>query len=465
MSARLSAQTARFLAVVGEYDQRRGWEAWDCHDMAGWLSWKCAISPVTARQQVRVARALRDMPLLAERFAAGQLSYSQVRAISRAATTETVALLVDFAGYCTAAQLETITRAFRRSRRAAEETAESRQAGRYLRYHHDDDGNLVGSFRIPAEAGAVLVAAIEEATELADIKEADSQRARDPHGAASLDALIDLVAAGAQALRHAGGTPAESRYLLQVIVEQAVLEHPDTDTDPDTDQNTFPETSDAARGYMSDPAGVCQVADGPGLSAHTARRIACDATVTTITQNDQGNLLDLGRKRRTVSRLQKIALQRRDRHCQYPGCNRTRTDGHHIVHWADGGPTNLDNLLSLCSRHHHLLHEGRYTITTSPEQRPSFVRPDGQVIPAVPQLPPPGTQPEYLDHIAPYHSNWEGDHLDLPLIIEVLHQYVPKPEVAPTDSAESEPAPDSAESPWPPDQFRPARPFAHSPTG
>ena len=122
MSARLSAQTARFLLAVGEYDQRREWEAWDCHDMAGWLSWKCGISPVTARQQVRVARSLRDMPLLAKRFATGQLCYSQVRAISRAATPETVGSLIEFAGFCTAAQLESITRAFRRSRHAAEET-------------------------------------------------------------------------------------------------------------------------------------------------------------------------------------------------------------------------------------------------------------------------------------------------------------------------------------------------------
>ena len=430
MSARLSAQTARFLAVVGEYDQRRGWEAWDCHNMAMWLSWKCAISPVTARQQVQVARALREMPLLEERFAAaGQLSYSQVRAISRAATPETVASLVEFAGYCTAAQLESITRAFRRSRRAAEETAESRQASRYFRYHHDDDGNVVGTFRIPAEAGAVLVAAIEEATDLADIKEADSQRARDPHGAASLDALIDLVTAGAQALHPGADTPADTRYLLQVIVEQAVLDNPDIDHNPGN-YTTRPSTAD--------PAGVCQVAKGPGLSAHTARRVACDATVTTITQDSLGNLLDLGRKRRTVSRLQKLALQRRDRHCQYPGCSRTRTDAHHVVHWADGGPTNLTNLLSLCSRHHHLLHEGRYTIATSPEHRPAFVRPNGDVIPSVPRLPSLGTvQPDYLDQVVPFHSNWEGQRLDLPSIIGILHQYLPKPDPTSADSAES----------------------------
>lgn len=423
MSARLAAQTARFLLAVGEYDQRRGWEAWECHDMAGWLSWKCAISPVTARQQVRVARSLRDMPLLAERFAAGQLSYSQVRAIARAATPETVETLIDFAGYCTAAQLETITRAFRRSRQAAEDTAECRQRNRYLRYHFDEDGNLVGSFRLPAEAGSVLAAAIEEATEAKAIQEADGERAKDPRGAAAVDALIELVTAGIQAIGTTDNPDTDTRYLLQVIVEQSVLDSPDSDTRP---------TANPATPAMADPAGVCQVADGPGLSAHTARRVACDATVITVTQDTNGHLLNLGRKRRTISRLQKIALHKRDRHCQYPGCNRTRTHGHHIIHWADGGPTNLSNLISLCSRHHHLLHEGRYTITTSPDQPPIFIRPDGQAVPSVPLLPRPGPQPEYIEGVQPYHSNWEGDRLDLPTIIEVLHQQIPA-----RDSAES----------------------------
>ncbi|MDA8045681.1 MAG: HNH endonuclease [Actinomycetota bacterium] len=139
-------------------------------------------------------------------------------------------------------------------------------------------------------------------------------------------------------------------------------------------------------------------------------------------------------------------MQRRDGQCQYPGCERTRTDAHHIIHWADGGPTNLTNLPSLCSRHHHLLHEGRYTVATNPDHRPAFVRPDGQVIPAVPHLPPPGTtQPGYLDRVAPFQPNWEGQRLDLPTIIEILHQYLPKPDPTPGDSAESY-EPDSAES-------------------
>jgi hypothetical protein len=89
LAGQVAAMTCRFLLAVAEYDRRRGWKVWECHDMAMWLSWKCGISPVTARQHVRVARALERFPLLRERFARGGLSYSQVRAASTWASSST----------------------------------------------------------------------------------------------------------------------------------------------------------------------------------------------------------------------------------------------------------------------------------------------------------------------------------------------------------------------------------------
>ncbi|MGC8512157.1 MAG: DUF222 domain-containing protein [Acidimicrobiales bacterium] len=444
VSAVLAVHTARFLAAVGEYDARRAWEAWECHDMAGWLSWKCALSPVTAREQVRVARCLRCLPGLAERFSAGRLSYSQVRAITRAATPESVEVLADMAEFCTAAQLEAITRAWRRSRQAAQDAAGRRQAGRFLRYHYDDDGNLVGSFRLPAEAGAVFEAAIGGAVDRGDVDDAEVAGARDPRGAAAADALVDLVGAGSQAGDREG--PCDSRYLLHVVVDADVLAHPDPDPDPDPDADADPDAERSqpagvggpagpAAGQppgvlAADPAGVCQVAGGPGLSAHTARRVACDATVVAVSVDTAGRVLDVGRKRRSVSRLQKLALQRRDGHCQYPGCNRTRTDAHHIVHWADGGPTDMANLISLCSRHHHLLHEDRYTIHAHPGGTPTFSRPDGRTIPAVPRLPEPDPRLLGPMGVNPYHNNWEGGRLDMASILDALHYHPPQPTTA-----------------------------------
>ncbi len=362
-----------------------------------------------------------------------------MRAITRAATPESVEVLADMAEFCTAAQLEAITRAWRRSRQAAQDAAGRRQAGRFLRYHYDDDGNLVGSFRLPAEAGAVLEAAICQAVGRRDVDDADTAGARDPRGAAAVDALVDLVGAGSQSCDLEG--PSDSRYLLHVVVDADVLAHPDADAERSQPAGVGVAGSAAGQppGVLAaDPAGVCQVAGGPGLSAHTARRVACDATVVAVSVDTAGRLVDVGRKRRSVSRLQKLALRRRDRHCQYPGCNRTRTDAHHIVHWADGGPTDMANLISLCSRHHHLLHEDRYTVHPHPGGTPTFSRPDGRTIPPVPHLPEPDPQLLGPLGVDPYHNNWEGGRLDMPSILDALHYHPPQPPApAPCASAET----------------------------
>ncbi len=239
----------------GRVRRRRAWEAWECHDMAGWLSWKCAVSPVTAREQVRVARCLRCLPGLAERFGSGRLSYSQVRAITRAATPESVEVLAGMAESCTAAQLEAITRAWRRSRQAAQDAAGRRQAGRLLRYHYDDDGNLVGSFRLPAEAGAVLEAAIRQAVGRGDVDDAEVAGARDPRGAAAVEALVGLVGAGSQSCDLEG--PSDSRYLLHVV-DADVLAHPDADAERSQSAGVGVAGSAAGR-----PAGVL-AADSAG---------------------------------------------------------------------------------------------------------------------------------------------------------------------------------------------------------
>jgi hypothetical protein len=79
LAARLWAGTARFLSLVGEFDRREGWAGFN--SCAQWLSWRCGLSPVTAREQVRVARALESLPSIAEAFGRGELSYSKVRAL------------------------------------------------------------------------------------------------------------------------------------------------------------------------------------------------------------------------------------------------------------------------------------------------------------------------------------------------------------------------------------------------
>jgi HNH endonuclease len=99
-----------------------------------------------------------------------------------------------------------------------------------------------------------------------------------------------------------------------------------------------------------------------------------------------GSVLDVGRQRRTIPSAIRRALLARDRYCQFPGCTALRCDGHHIRHWADGGPTRLDNLTLLCRRHHRAVHEGRFTIAQRDEGTPVFHRPDGTCVEIAPSM-------------------------------------------------------------------------------
>ncbi|NKS55248.1 DUF222 domain-containing protein [Rhodococcus hoagii] len=114
---------------------------------------------------------------------------------------------------------------------------------------------------------------------------------------------------------------------------------------------------------------------GP-LSIATARRIACDCHLTPIVMDD-GVPLNLGRTSRTVSKKQRRALIARDHGCAFPGCGTppAHCEGHHITHWADGGPTDLDNLVLLCRYHHTLLHHSHWEVHIGPDRKPWFTPP------------------------------------------------------------------------------------------
>jgi hypothetical protein len=132
--------------------------------------------------------------------------------------------------------------------------------------------------------------------------------------------------------------------------------------------------------------GRCELANGEPLAPETARRLACDAAVVPLLEQG-GRALSVGRKSRSVPPALRRALASRDRGCRFPGCaNRCAVDAHHIRHWAQGGPTSIDNLVQLCRHHHRLLHEGGYTVERAgPDFR--FRRADGREIRAVPRGP------------------------------------------------------------------------------
>ena len=299
-------------------------------------------------------------------------------------------MLLGFAEVSTGAQLEKITRAFRRCNRAQQEQADKRDAARYLRWHWDDDGNLVGQFCLPPEAGAPMIKAIESRVSPEDLKDADRDGARDPYSAVRADALVELVAAGL----HAEELPSGSDVLVSIITEQRVLESVEGDT-------------------AESEEGVCEIVDGPGLARETALRLTCDATTVEVVEDAAGNVINVGRRTRRINRRMRHALRLRDHSCQFPGCNRAGRQGHHLHHWTNGGPTNLDNLVNLCWRHHRRVHEGGYRVERDSERRWVFYNEYGRKLSSIVTPADPAEVNSTWPEPAPYQDGWDGTRLDL----------------------------------------------------
>jgi len=154
LAAHLASATCRWLLLVAEFDERLGWAEWGVHSCAQWLSWRCSIGLCAAREHVRVARRLTELPLVREVFAAGQISYCKARAITRIATAETEGYLVDLARHATGAQMEKLVRGYRGALAATLGTTRRAHELRHLTWSWDDDGSLCFRGRLPADEGA-----------------------------------------------------------------------------------------------------------------------------------------------------------------------------------------------------------------------------------------------------------------------------------------------------------------------
>jgi hypothetical protein len=426
LAGHLAAATCRFLVLLADFDARRGWASWEMGSCAQWLSWKCQMSSGTAREHVRVARALRDLPVIRARFAAGRLSYAKVRALTRIAAPATEAGLAELAGPMTANQLERFARAHRRVTRADDAGARVR---RRLTWRVEEDGSLSGAFRLPPLQGAVLLKALRAAcAELAgqagdlrgdvsaETRASPETPAADTQAVRTSSDLADGLVAVAESFLAGKVAGADDAEVYQVVV------HAGTDalTEPAAPAGVSAETPAAPARVPGDPADParCHVGDGPAISVSTAQMLACTAALSWMTHGDAGAVLALGRRRRRPSSAIRRAARERDHcRCRFPGCESRRTDLHHIQHWVNGGRTDLDNLISLCPYHHKLVHDRGYLIAASPPGGFSFSRPDGTPLPACPPLPEPDGPIDQAhdaditpDTIIP---PWYGERLDL----------------------------------------------------
>ena len=166
LSAQIQAATYHLLVLIREFDEKSGWNT-GFRSCAHWLNWRTGLELGAAREKVRVAKALGELPLLSEAMRCGELSYSKVRALTRVATAENEEELLGFAQAGTAAHVETLVRAWRRVDRQDEVEHENhRHASRYLQAYADEDGMVVLRARLDPETGAAVLKALEEAEQV-----------------------------------------------------------------------------------------------------------------------------------------------------------------------------------------------------------------------------------------------------------------------------------------------------------
>ena len=415
LSAHIEAATAHLLDLIREFDARGGWNT-GFRSCAAWLAWRVGLDPGAARERVRVAHALGTLPLLARALARGELSYAKVRALTRVATPETEARLLAVGRAGTAAHVERIVRGWRRVDRKAEarETAR-RHASRALHVYQDEDGMVVIRGRLAPEVGALLVQALAAAREaLYQQRRASvSAETHSPDVSAETPTMAqqqaDALGLLAETALHSGidpGAPGE-RYQVVVHVDAPAL------ADPDQPSQSVLE-------------------DGAHVSAETSRRLACDASRVVMRHGLDGRVVEVAARTRTIPPALRRALHHRDRGCRFPGCGVRFGQGHHIRHWAQGGPTTLSNLAVLCRRHHRAVHEEGYQLDRQPDGELRFRRPDGRPLPEVP--PPREVRGEPVKILRAQHDaeglvlhartttpGWLGERLNVGWAIDVLH--------------------------------------------
>ena len=342
LDARLAEATAAFEAAGL-------WGGGAAVSLVAWLRANARMTRRGAQRLRSVSARLRSLPVCAQAYAEGMLSGGQIEAIVAGLDDETVEIfaaqeaeLVPYLIPLTVAGVSRAMGAWLALNRPERAEPEEPERALYLSPTLDDRWVLGGS--LDAEGGAVVAAALRLATpERSDVlKTAANRRA---------DALVDVCRFFLDHQQdRAGG---RHRPHVNVVVELADL--------------------DAGRGG--------QVVDGPRIDGPTLSRLFCDSAVHRVVMSGRSAVLDYGTSTRTIPAPLWNALVIRDEHCRFPGCDRPSgwCEGHHVVWVTQNGPTDLENLVLLCSRHHHRLHQPGWHAKLRPDGIFDVTDPNGEV--------------------------------------------------------------------------------------
>jgi hypothetical protein len=361
----IAASIGALMGVIGELDKREAWRSEGATSLGSWLAQRCGISESTGRAWAHVAERLDDLPHLAQGIRVGALSFDKVRAVVDVAKPETDASILRQAEECSVRQLYDLARA---GRTVTNEQDEADHEYRYLRFNH---AQCSLTARMPREEYAVVHAAI---TDGARSFPSDGET---PYDQRRCDALVALCRPHPP--RRAAGSGGRSGT-------DGSGEPPDRDgsgqaggSDRPGSTLSFFVVAHTDLALLRGGTGSAEIERLGLLSPEAIRRISCDATVALGLDDAFGHTMFEGRARRFPSSAQRREAQRRDRRCRFPGCsNDIFTDIHHVVHWADQGPTDLENLVTLCTHHHHRVHERQWRMSGNANGILHFVGPSGR---------------------------------------------------------------------------------------
>ena len=306
-------------------------------------------------------------------------------------------------------------RTHRRVRKLQEKNPEEdQQESRTLSYYIDDDGMYVIKAKIPATEGELVVKALNAIMDTEEEEFDDASKPQNTFQQKRVDALTTMAE---HYIASAGNGIAD----LKGSERTQLMLHVDINT---LQQHTHTE-----------PKHCCLDHDNR-VHPDTARRLSCDASLVTVLEDGKGSVLNIGRRSRIVPPSIKRALDIRDGGCRFPGCGCTRyVDAHHIEHWADGGETCLNNLITLCRFHHRQLHQGEFTITPDGYEFIFSDRWETRILPTFrPQFPDqkgvsagrPSAEILQIEKFRPEISaetcktKWAGENLDMDLAIQAL---------------------------------------------
>jgi hypothetical protein len=332
----LGAAHRRFLQLIAEVERRRAWEDDGARDLAQWLWMRYGMSDWKARRWIEAAGVLPALPRTSQALDRGELGIDKVVELARFAEPDTEDGLVRWAQQVSTAR---IRREGDIVRAAKADDAADEDRRRAVSWAYTDEGTRFELHAdLPAAQGAVVVTAMERV-------------------ASELPLLPGEAGAGGAAARRADALVAVCSARLAA------------DTDPDRATVVIHARADAAIGQM----------EAGGIAARsTLERLLCSARIETIHEDPSGRAVGVGRIARVPPAWLLRQVRYRDQGCRFPGCGtRSFTQAHHIVFWRDGGRTDLDNLVTICTWHHKLVHEYGWWIKGSAETELRWYRPDG----------------------------------------------------------------------------------------